>query len=728
MCVIYGCESNGTCRDLKYCECNEVYHMREEDLTVEDFEMCSFDRLWDFAFADSYYSNTIQGQIKRDRNMREFVLCLLKNPHKTGADIKRALIARYPRWTNLRYLECIPQGMKNSFITHGDDLTYDDIVEHFEEMLSQMKEDTYSELQNIRYRRRIKQLLETIDDEDELEYLIKLIQRSGNVSLYNYIISYLRKRGYNFDSREELIHGENLSDKRYENEYGNSLDIAAGKNAGNRVNSKGAFSVTGGEEEELIELSVLNKLMDSYSKHHASSNISEKYGKNHANDNDNEKNIEQINSFDGGWKSGGSTTQNVQIFDPMTDHKKGAMNRGTLTSNTGSSVATEASPVMIGDINTVKSEKLELPRVASGVEVENHSKMEVMPAKAETNDLSATEVLSTMSEDMNAVKLEKLELPRAASAAVEDENYSQTNVIPAKAKTNETKAGKSKKNKTVSVTTEEEKKTGHKNNSMNVETLVTSKMDSGIDRNKYMKTTSEFETNAINPKNLETQRTGNSAAEMVGYEINTGEQSITLENINNPVTNGNQDVLKQIQMSANSDSSNTAGNYEYETNVENLPEVKRRQSENLSELTNNNNGSRLKTQKTYEANIDDNFKSTVNVISSRKRKSSTVEESNIESEIDNTFGAQSTSGGQSFSVSNKSSKCKNSQAYSETDGGATSKSKKKKNGVYVVVVDNNGSIVHTSNVGKDHTDEFLKNNKIKLGNKNQVLKTTKLEN
>ncbi|XKL59737.1 hypothetical protein PGB90_000753 [Kerria lacca] len=232
--------------DFCTCNCNAVFHMINGDLTVNDFRTLSFDELWDNTFVKSSYSQKIKTRIKNNKNIEEYALSLLRDTRITGNDIKSKLSKKYPKLKGIKKLESIHLGLKNDLIGDGNDIKYEDIVDHFEDLLLEMKNKGYGEIETVKYRRRMKKILNKITDKGELEYIISLIKLTGNQSLYNYFKNYLMKRGFVFEEDTLIL------DEGYEKENEVKTNVIhITKN-----------SISNANADEIIELSVINRLVN----------------------------------------------------------------------------------------------------------------------------------------------------------------------------------------------------------------------------------------------------------------------------------------------------------------------------------------------------------------------------------------------------------------------------------------------------------------------------------
>ncbi|XKL67770.1 hypothetical protein PGB90_003261 [Kerria lacca] len=274
--LLYGCEIDSCCYNEIYCDCNEIYIFGDHYVTANDFKTLSLSELWSYWFEESFLSLRILAKIKRNAEMREFTLALLRKPHLIGNEIQKILADEFPQIQNIINLRTVPHGIKNEIITDHSRLEYDILDSYFHDIWEPLRNHIYSKKYKKKFKRRIKTLLLNITNEDELRYIVKQIRMSGNNTLLKYVTSLLRKRGYRFDDDDDCIIVKKKKPKKkkcikkYKSKHMDSScsdeesteeDEETYTRKSKMRNSKKSIAEEI-EEEELIELVLINELMN----------------------------------------------------------------------------------------------------------------------------------------------------------------------------------------------------------------------------------------------------------------------------------------------------------------------------------------------------------------------------------------------------------------------------------------------------------------------------------
>ncbi|XP_065217857.1 uncharacterized protein LOC135843775 [Planococcus citri] len=267
MCDINGCQSDGYCSQKLYCHCNEVYFIENQAISADQFKKLTFEDLWAYKFKSSNNSPNLKNRIFQSKQLYNFIMPLLQNPHISGRDIKQALIQKYPKLSSAAE-NLLPRehGVKTKLF--GDNEAGENLHQYIQSMMNTIQNSIYDRLSHMRYMRRIINLIKNIDNKDDLSYILRQIRQIGNERLFERVRRYLMKRGYFFDDDLRPISKKagfcmkkkakckckkkfKSKPKRFFYNYGNTF-----------VNDEDDSDWVE-DEEEVIELALINELIGS---------------------------------------------------------------------------------------------------------------------------------------------------------------------------------------------------------------------------------------------------------------------------------------------------------------------------------------------------------------------------------------------------------------------------------------------------------------------------------
>ncbi|KAL6955796.1 hypothetical protein U1Q18_050756 [Sarracenia purpurea var. burkii] len=204
-----------------------------------------------------------KNRIFQNDELYSFVMPMLQNPHKSGRDIKEALLSKYPKLSSTRNLQPREHGIKASLYGNGAD---EKLHEYIQNMMNTIQNSVYDRLSHTRYMRRIINMIKNINSKEDLSYILRQIRQIGNERLFERVRRYLMKRGYYFDSELRPISKKagfcvkkkakckchkKSKPKRFSYNYGTT----------NFVDEADSDWVE--EEEEVIEMALINELIGS---------------------------------------------------------------------------------------------------------------------------------------------------------------------------------------------------------------------------------------------------------------------------------------------------------------------------------------------------------------------------------------------------------------------------------------------------------------------------------
>ncbi|XP_065219092.1 uncharacterized protein LOC135844706 [Planococcus citri] len=201
VCSLYNFESTGICTEEKSCYCT-IIEMKSPKISIDKFENLSLDDLWDYKFVKSTISVKVLNQIKKYPKMATKIQEMLQKPLRTGDDIKNRLITAYPEWTALLNLKSRKRAPINSFIDDKYKLDESGLQKRIKKSVEKYKDYILGEFSSKDYLNNLATFLDTLNDENQLKYILKEISYTQAKPLIKYMKNYLQDRGLDFSDED----------------------------------------------------------------------------------------------------------------------------------------------------------------------------------------------------------------------------------------------------------------------------------------------------------------------------------------------------------------------------------------------------------------------------------------------------------------------------------------------------------------------------------------------